>query len=96
MSAAAMARSLGVAASTLTRSLNSGSFSPDLGNVAREMLRDPSAFGAKREAAADPELADRKLNPRELQILHKLINILPTAEVILRDLVRRPARRNRA
>lgn len=96
ISVADMAQSLGVAASTLTRSLNSGSFSSDLGNIARETLKDPNAFSVKRKVAVDIESAPHKLSAKDVQILHKLIRILPTAEVILKDLVRRPARRNKA
>jgi hypothetical protein len=91
-----MANGLGVATSTLTRSLKEQSFSKDLGERAREMLEDPAAFEARRKVPPVAELESKKLTGEDLQILHKIINLMPKVEVILRNLVKRPARRNRA
>jgi hypothetical protein len=96
LSFALMADDLGVATSTLTRSLKENSFSHDLGERVREMLEDPTAFEAKREALAEAKPGTRNLNAVDLQILHKIVNLMPKVEVILRNLVKRPARRDRA
>jgi len=96
LSFAIMAESLGVATSTLTRSLNKNSFSQDLGQRVREMLDDPTAFGARQKVAAEAVPRAKKISAEDLQILHKIVNLMPKAEVILRKLVKRPARRNRA
>lgn len=90
-----MASGLGVATSTLTRSLKEHSFSKDLGERAREMLEDPTAFEARRNVSSVAELESKKLTGKDLQILHKIVNLMPKVEVILRNLVKRPARRDR-
>jgi transcriptional regulator with XRE-family HTH domain len=96
LSFAAMAKSLGVATSTLTRSLNKNSFSQDLGVRAREMLDDPTAFAERQKVSAETALAIKKLSAEDLHILHKIVNLMPKAEVILRNLVKRSARRDTA
>jgi transcriptional regulator with XRE-family HTH domain len=96
LSFAAMASGLGVATSTLTRSLKENSFSNELGGRVREMLDDPTAFEARRKVPAAAGIGSKELTGEELHILHKIVNLMPKVEVILRNLVRRPARRDRA
>jgi transcriptional regulator with XRE-family HTH domain len=90
-----MAGGLGVATSTLTRSLKQNSFSKDLGERVREMLEDPAAFEARHKVPSFAKIESKKLTGEDLQILHKIVNLMPKVEVILRNLVKRPARRDR-
>jgi transcriptional regulator with XRE-family HTH domain len=97
MSCAAMAENLGVATSTLTRSLDTNSFSADFGEQVRAILDDPDAYAAMRAGAAGALRHDQTLNAQDLQILRKIVNLMPKVEGILKNLVKRPAsRRKRA
>ncbi|MBV5270268.1 MAG: hypothetical protein JZU55_10705 [Afipia sp.] len=88
ISNAVMARHLGVATTTLTRSLKENSFSEDLGERVRAMLADPAAFELRKtlpEAVGD----ERALSVKDVQVLQKFAGLLPLAEAIIKNLVER-------
>lgn len=83
-----MAKRLGVATTTVTRSLKEDSFSKDLGERVRAMLANSADFESPK---TPPKEVDDgiELSVKDMQILQKVASLLPLAEAIIKNLVER-------
>jgi transcriptional regulator with XRE-family HTH domain len=91
-----LAERLGVAPSTLSRSLKEESFSGNLARMIELALKNSEIFASNWSSPEAIREIPAKIGKKELQILHKFVNLLPTAEEIIKSLVQTSSRRKKA
>lgn len=78
---------IGVAVSTLTRSLKTNSFSADMRRRLLALLEGDD--GAGGTPLGRHRFLDHEISQRDLRFLHKFVKLIPKAEVVLRCALRR-------
>jgi hypothetical protein len=85
LTVSATAGRLGIAPSTLTRSLKTGSFSFDMQRRLKRLIEGKP--GAPSGAASATRPAVDALSIKDLHLLHEFVNLIPKAEAILKSVL---------
>ncbi|MBR0736960.1 hypothetical protein JQ581_08465 [Bradyrhizobium liaoningense] len=94
LTVSAAAGRLGVAPSTLTRSLKEESFSFDVRERLKRMMEREAAAVSGAAAVAKPAVGRLSIN--DLRLLHEFVNLIPKAEAILKSVLDLRAERNKS